>query len=555
MPVSIGNRLLMLAAVPVIVLALALLLTFYQQSESMIERQIKLVEADVGDVKKAELKHLMDMTYASIRHIYEQGGSFEEALPILRNLQFGKNGYIFGYRENGDRLLLGNSDKGLGQNFWDLQDKQGNYLIRELLRASKSGDGYFTYWFPKPNETEPSPKTSYSIYLDRWKMFMGTGFYFDDVDEIVAELNADGAENLQSALLKTFFVAVIMLLAAFAGGYLLSLTIRRPISQISRSVDSLASGDADLAARLQVNDRFELGTLADRVNTFIATLATLIKQIKGISTNVSGHSETIAEQTGRMKQIVSEQDMETDQVATAVTQMTAAAVQISQSASEAADAANNSDATANKVRESVTIAASEVGMLADEIVASTARVTELGNGVTEISSVVDVIRNIAEQTNLLALNAAIEAARAGEQGRGFAVVADEVRGLASKTQQSTEEIASMIDRLGKSATDAVDAMAQSNERSGVTLGRAKEAAEAITQIVDSIALISQMNAQIATASEEQTNVCEEITQRLVQIADKANEASAIGSDCNASANALVEASQDLKQLIARFKTD
>lgn len=554
MHISISNRLLILAIVPVVVIAVVMLATFHSQTRSMLERQVAQVEKNVGDVKRAELKHIMDMAFSSIKHIYESGGAFEEALPILRNQNYGENGYVFAYSAEGERLLLGSSDKGLGENYWDLQDKQGNYLIRELLKTSQSGDGYFTYWFPKPNETEASPKTSYSIYLERWGLFMGTGFYFDDLDQVINQLEQAGEENMQATLATTAAVGLMALLLAFGGGYYLSRTIRKPIEEVSRSVDGLAEGEADLTTRLEVSDRFELGKLADRFNVFIITLRELIQEIKAISSDVMGQSRVISEQTHKMEELISEQDNETDQVATAVTEMTAAATEISRNASEAAAAANNSDEIAIKVRQNVTSAAEEVNALANDIVESTERVTELGRGVTEISSVVDVIRNIAEQTNLLALNAAIEAARAGEQGRGFAVVADEVRGLASKTQQSTEEIASMIDRLGNLAQGAVNAMAQSKERGMATLTRANDAVDSIGEIVQSISVINEMNNQIATASEEQSCVCEDITQRLVQIADKANESTARGSEVNQSAQSMLGASKNLSHLVERFKT-
>ncbi len=554
MPLSIRARLMVLALVPITLLTIVLQVAQVSKVESLVDHQLESVRTDFAEAKRTELKNYMDLAYGSIKDIYDNGGSFEDALPILKNLTFGDGGYIFGYTEKGDRLVMGKTTAGVGDNFWSLQDKQGNYLIQGIFNAAKNGDGYYTYWFPKLNETEPSPKTSYSIYLDRWKVFLGTGFYFDDVDAAIANLESKEAEQLESMLTSMVIIALVALGAAFIFGFLLSRSINRPLDDVSKSVAKLAEGEADLTARLNVSDRHELGQLAERLNTFIGNLGSLIGQVKSISSEVGNTSEHIVQQTKLVSTLVSDQDHETDQVATAVTQMTAAAAEISKNAVEAAEAANASDEQAKEIRQTVTAAAAEVNALANDIVESTDQVQALGQGVIEISSVLDVIKSIAEQTNLLALNAAIEAARAGEQGRGFAVVADEVRGLASKTQQSTEEISKMIERLETSSKAAVEGMVKSRERGVTALSKANEGVESIASIVQSVAVITQMNEQIASASEQQTAVCEEISQRLVHISDKANEASNVGKETNHSAEEMVAQSGTLFHLVERFKT-
>ncbi len=554
MPISIRNRLLLLALLPVLSLGIILYFTFGYQTRDLVDKQMESVGADVTELKRSELKQLMEMTYSSIAHIYENGGDLEDALPILKNLKYGESGYIFGYTETGDRVVLGQSDKGFGENFWDLQDQKGNYLVRGIVKSAVSGDGYYTYWFPKPGESEASPKSSYSIHLEKWDVVLGTGFYFDDVNAVLGVLAKAGESEFKSSQIIFMSIAIIAVIGSVLVGILISRTISSPIATISKSVADLSEGDADLTARIKVNDKFELGQLADNFNRFLGLLGGLITDVKSNAERAHENSESIVGHAGTMADLVNEQDAETDQVATAVTEMTSAANEISSNASTAASAATDAEKETATAKQTVSDAAAEMNALANDIAAAAYEVEELGQGVGSINKVVEVINSVAEQTNLLALNAAIEAARAGEHGRGFAVVADEVRGLAQKTQRSTDEIAEMIASLDKKARSAVDSIRQSNDRSSKALTKNTEVVDAIDRIVSSIGEITQMNEQIASASEEQTSVCEDITERLVTIADKSKETSEKGRETAVSADTLLDNSKSLSRLVSRFRT-
>ncbi len=554
MPISIRSRLLLLALLPVLSLGVILYFTFGYQTRNLVDKQMESVGADVTELKRSELKQLMEMTYSSIAHIYENGGDLKDALPILKDLKYGESGYIFGYTETGDRVVLGQSDKGFGENFWDLQDQKGNYLVRGIVKSAVNGDGYYTYWFPKPGESEASPKSSYSIHLEKWDVVLGTGFYFDDVNAVLGVLAEAGESELKSSQIIFMSIAIIAVIGSVLVGILISRTISSPIATISKSVADLSEGDADLTARIKVNDKFELGQLADNFNRFLGLLGGLITDVKANAERAHENSESIVGHAGKMADLVNEQDAETDQVATAVTEMTSAANEISSNASTAASAATDAEKETATAKQTVSDAAAEMNALANDISAAAYEVEELGQGVGSINKVVEVINSVAEQTNLLALNAAIEAARAGEHGRGFAVVADEVRGLAQKTQRSTDEIAEMIASLDKKARSAVDSIRQSNDRSSKALTKNTEVVDAINRIVSSIGEITQMNEQIASASEEQTSVCEDITERLVTIADKSKETSEKGRETAVSADTLLDNSKSLSGLVSRFRT-
>lgn len=358
---------------------------------------------------------------------------------------------------------------------------------------------------------------------------------------------------LHAARTTGLIVAVISLVVSLV---LLNIGIRyllRPVRNLGTAMAEIASGEADLTKRLNVDSVDEIGQLADSFNSFVSNIHTVVRDVKH-GTAELGTSVTSLRETARASRTsVEGQQTEIDMIATAINEMSAAAGEIAQNAQQTADAANAVDEDSRGSLETVTASRDAVQRLSQEISSAAAVIDTLGKDVTEITTVLEVIQGIAEQTNLLALNAAIEAARAGDAGRGFAVVADEVRNLAKRTQDSTEEINNMIDRLQKGASDAVEVMQASTAVSNVSMEKAQDAMETLNRIVEAINSISQMTSQIATASEEQTSVTEELNASITRIADQGQEAAAAASENDVYSGQIETVGNALSQNVERFK--
>ncbi|BCJ08869.1 methyl-accepting chemotaxis protein [Pseudomonas mosselii] len=335
--------------------------------------------------------------------------------------------------------------------------------------------------------------------------------------------------------------------------WLLALGIARPLKQMVSMLDDIAQGEGDLTRRLQSDRADELGAIAKGFNTFLAKLQAMISQVVSSVQKVSDSSEHTADIAIRTNQGVHKQMAEIDQVATAVHEMTATAQDVARNATQAAQAASEADRAANQGLDIVRDTSHSISELAAEIGRAVTVVQDLARDSENINAILVTIRAIAEQTNLLALNAAIEAARAGEQGRGFAVVADEVRNLAQKTQQATQEIQQMIQQLQLGTREVVKVMEDSQGKTDISVQQASRAAESLASITQAVSVINDMNTQIASAAEEQSAVAEDINRNVINIGQVAGEVAG-GADESSQASAeLTKLAEQQRRLINQFR--
>ncbi|MBY8314158.1 cache domain-containing protein [Vibrio fluvialis] len=552
MNLTIRHRLYILSIVPLLIIAISMMYFTFTETQSFSHTQMANTREAMMDMKKAELKAYLQIAESALTPLKNRQATREDAVAILQEIAFGQNGYLFGYDSKGTRVLLGKGQTGLGDNFIDLQDSQGNYLVRDLIKNAKSGD-FTTYYFPKPGETQPLPKLSYSVYLPQWDLIIGTGFYTDDVDAEIAEMEMLAKQRLTSSLwtLTTISVVIVVLVGIVA--MFINRSILHPLRLFDASIRSFASGDADLTARMERFSVPEFAQLSENFNAFVASLQDIIKRVNLVGQQVVDETNSMTQRATQVDDLASGQREETEQVATAMTEMTTTAHEISNNASQAAQSAKEADDNAKEAHSIVDTAARSVQSLAEEVAEASSVISKLESDVKNISTSLAVIQDIAEQTNLLALNAAIEAARAGDQGRGFAVVADEVRKLASRTQDSTGEIHAMIEQLKAASDAAVRAMDSSQNRSVSTVQEANAAAKALEQIQQSIGTIMDMNSLIATATEEQSLVGQEISQRIVVISDQSSQSADLANENRQGSQALNGRAHELYDLVARFK--
>lgn len=340
-------------------------------------------------------------------------------------------------------------------------------------------------------------------------------------------------------------------IAAIALGLFMSRLISRPIATAVTSAQRIAQGD--LTQRIVSTGRDETGQLLSALSDMQTSLKGTIQQIASASDQLASAAEELSAVTETGSRGLVRQNDEIQQAATAVTEMTSAVEEVARNAVSTSEASRSTSQQATTGRDKARDAVSAINSATTEIAASTTMVQDLAVQVRDIGKVLDVIRGIAEQTNLLALNAAIEAARAGEQGRGFAVVADEVRALAARTQASTGEIEGMINSVQTSADQAVKAMGKSQSLVNDTQSLAQATGEALEVIADGISQINERNMVIASASEEQANVAREVDRNLVNIQDLSTQTAAGAHQTNASTQELSNLALSFNTLVSRFK--
>ncbi|MCY1517923.1 Methyl-accepting chemotaxis protein McpA [compost metagenome] len=455
--------------------------------------------------------------------------SLKQLTDMVRQIRLGDRGYLMLMEGNGTVLVDPNDP---GHNFRKLAELGEGYgqlvAAKQGLVEVELGDERYL-------------ANVYSSEKLGWK-FVG----LIRESEVIA-----GANRL------TWLIGLIAVLGAaafaFVGAFFASLIVR-PIRAVASGLEGIAQGDGDLTGSLPVRGRDETAQLAGWFNQFLGAIRLLIQRIGLAAAQIHNTSSSSTTRSVEMAEAASRQREAVDMVSTAFLEMVATANEVARSCSQAADSADSGQRQAHDGQRQIDDAVANVKRLSEEITHSASAMQQLQRDSNDIQSILGTINAIAEQTNLLALNAAIEAARAGEQGRGFAVVADEVRALARRTACSTEEIDNLLGNLARRTHEMGRQMHASLDISQQTVGSINEARESFERIRESVDVIRDMNSQIATAAEEQHQVAEDINRHIARIHTDAQRVAELADSTSGDAKSLTGLSEELNQLVMRFRT-
>ena len=511
----------------------------------MIETRTQALEAH-----NTRLKDLVETTTGVVRYYQKQEAdkklSREEAQLMakeaLRPLRFGNDDYYFIYDFEGRALMVAGNPKIEGQILLGKTDAKGFKLWDEIVAIGKGpGKGYLDYWFPRAGQQESKPKRGYLMAVPEWQWIIGTGVYVDDVDEAVKKA------TIADALLSLIILAVVGVVAFFVSRSIVRQLGGEPAEAIAL-MSRAATGDLTVDFKSTAK-----GSILESAGQMTQSLRRMVADIGESSQRLSQGAERINTAAHEVAVASQRQADSTQAMASAIEEMTVSVTHISDRANDTQQSSRASVALSDDGFARIQVASNEINEIASTVSDASARIGKLEERARQISSIAGVIKDIAGQTNLLALNAAIEAARAGEQGRGFAVVADEVRKLAERTSVATVEIEEMISGIQSDTVQVVGVMGEALPQIEAGVSAAGGAAESLQKIKEGAEATLASISEVADATKEQSVASNSIAQRVEQIAQMVEETSAAMQSTADTADEMNRIAADLSQLVSRFR--
>jgi len=536
---SISSRLYLLGLIITILTLLPLITFISGYQESLL------------DQKRDKTRNLVESAHSLLTYYYQQETQGQltrseaqmQAKQAIASLRYENNDY-FWINDSHPKMVMHPFKPELdGKDLSQFKDPLGHTLFVSMASiVRQQSQGFVDYQWEKPGHSEPVDKISYVKGFAPWGWILGSGIYVDDVKALFY------AELQRLGLILAASLILMLVLAKVIGR-----SITAPCESTLLAMQDISRGEGDLTRRLPVQGNDEMSRIAEAYNQFADRISDMLRAVEPVSEHISSAASQLNAVATTTAESASQAHQGIDSVASAMTELHSSNQEVARSAATAADAAITAQSHSEQGLSVVSRSGEEMRALLALLDETNQSAQALAEDSETIGAVLDVIRNIAEQTNLLALNAAIEAARAGEQGRGFAVVADEVRTLATRTQSSTNEIETIITRLQSRSTNVSHALLQTSEQSASTVKHAQDVASALEAISQQIHTIRELNQHIADASQQQSDATEAINISLSQLSEHSHSHVAQGQQIAAASEQLLTSGRDLNLQFSQFK--
>lgn len=493
---------------------------------------------------------LVESAVGVMTHYHElsQQGTLSEdeakrqALAAVSAMRFDNGNYVFVGDKDGIAIANG-VKKLIGKKITGLKDPTGHLFVQDLYDKARAGGGFVDYKWPNAqNKDQLDPKTSYATYFAPWQWTVGSGL---NMDALQADISTSEFKSILNA------AVILVVLSVILAFFIRSIT--KPLNHTVRAMKDLSQGEGDLTQRLKEEGSAELVALAKYFNHFVSSIQGIMQEVSRSAERLATSASQMAASTSSVDESLNQQKSDAEQLASAMLQMLASVDEVTSRTVRATDSSVQAATEAQSSQKVIQRNIAEASMLSEDIGRAGEVIAKLAEDSRNVDTVLEVIRGIAEQTNLLALNAAIEAARAGEAGRGFAVVADEVRTLSQRTQESTTEIQTIVEKLQSAAEQAVSVMNAGADKAVTAANTSASAGQALETISDEVSAIQRMNQEIAAASEEQSATVSNINRNVMSLRDLTASVAAESTQMAQASHELQNVAQKMIGMINRFK--
>ena len=512
---------------------------------------LKQIHGDLYQAKRQQTQHVVQTASGVLAYyqnlektgVLTREAAQQQALSAVRGLRYDHDDYFWINDLTPVMIMHAANPKLDGQNLSAIRDPDGFAVFNEFVILAKAkGAGIVNYRWPKPGADAPVEKTSYIQLFEPWGWIIGSGVYVDDVQ-------AEFTGQVWKASLIGLGIALLMALLVI----LIARSIVHPLQAAVNAMGNIASGESDLTRTLDTHGRDEVTQLSQHFNSFTAKLRQVVGQLQECANALGQSSTELGTNASQAHDRSQQQSQQMELVATAINEVTYGVQDVAKNAEHAASEMRDAQAQAQQGQVNIDGSLQQIDQLSSTISQAVEVIRTLSSESTQIGGVLEVIRSIADQTNLLALNAAIEAARAGEQGRGFAVVADEVGLFAQRTQKSYAEIQELIERLQGHSEAAVKVISDSHSASQLTIEQAGQAGASLTAIGQALRNLNGLNASIASATLQQAHVVEDINQNVTQAAGLSHSTALAAEQSSVASAHLRGLSEQLGGLLRQFK--